>query len=186
MSKGNISRKMKKINGESLSGGGDILLQNRQRLIKSLTLTEDTTAMVADKYVLTFETDEDGRSFNLERAAVFVLSPASSGASNGYIQIKGADGVDYNAGTNSQYGIITWTNSSMEYAYAEIVTDDNIPTYVRFANRTFTGIASDTIQIKHDFGPIMVVHKQINGIRLTCASPFKAGTKIIIVGVDKQ
>ena len=185
MIKGNISRKMKKINGESLSGGGDFLLEKGRRLIKSVTLAEDSTEIVADRYVLTFEEDENGDAFALERAVIYVISPADAAASNGYIQIKGVVGGDYNASTNSQYGAITWNNTSNEYAYAEIEADDNIPTHVKFANRTFTGLSNDSTQLKLDFGNKMIVHKQINGIRLTCSSPFKAGTKIVIVGVDK-
>ena len=185
MSKGNISRKMKKINGESLSGDGNLLLGKGRRLIKSMTLAEDTTEKVADRYVLTFEEDEGGNAFSLERAVIYVLSPASSGSSNGYVQVKGNMGGDYNAGTNSQYGVITWQNTLREYAYIEITADDNIPTSIHYANRTFTGIANDNIQKKFDFGDKLVVHGRIKGIRLTNNASFKAGTEIVIVGVDK-
>ena len=196
MAKGNISRKMKKINGGSLSGDGNLLLEKCWRKIGSFPLT----AADEKKFLVfspTVGSDADTAyiktpAFKCEKLRVFIYSPMNAGLSaplSAYVNLA-SDNTGASFDTTGNKRFFAWStasNSYDTYSFFDIVTSPYIPTYTEgFATgRLGTGtVMSKQVSLSATEQNLT----QITGLKFEMSNSnygFFEGMRFVIMGVDK-
>ena len=169
---------IKTVNNESLLGSENIALMPKWRLIKDLTLDEEPSTAT-----ITINTDTNNNSFILERAKIYIFSPASDNTYLARIQVTSR----YATGYSPSYAFVKVRDINPYYSYIEMVTNDNLPTYALYANRNYTNGHADSTDVRMDFS-IYTTHKQIEGISIDMQADTQrlaAGTRIVVLGLDK-
>ena len=197
MAKGNISRKMKKINGGSLSGDGNILLEKGWRKIGEYELTaEDEKAMLVFSPTVGTNANTayvETPAFRCEKLRIYIESPMQSELSGStytaYVEAASdAEGkvFDLSPGAKRFFGWTILSKTYDVYSAIDIVTSPYMPTHAEGFNNGKLG-ASDVSTTQISWSGEKQQLSQVTGVRLSFGTTlnFYAGMKFVLLGVDK-
>ena len=115
---------------------------------------------------------------------MFSTLDKTSDAGTGYIDVSSR----YSSSNSIHYGVVQWLDTTYPLnTVAEIITHDDLPTYMQFNTNNWAQVAKFTGN-NISWGSELTMHKQIETIKLylnSLTKKFWAGTRIVIFGVDK-